>query len=186
MTGEDAVVRVIDALDALTIPYMLVGSYSYNFFGLARATADADFVLEVTGPFVTALGERLRPDLQIDPQMQFETVTGTYKNVIDIAGSEFKIELFQLSEDDHDRERFRRRMRLSWEGRSVFTATAEDVIVMKLRWCARAARTKDRLDVGHVLAVQGDALDFDYIHSWCDKHGTRVLLDEIRAGLPRI
>ena len=44
--------------------------------------------------------------------------------------------------------------------RDVYLPTAEDVIVMKLRWC----RGKDRDDVAIVLAVQGDGLDFDYIH----------------------
>jgi hypothetical protein len=34
------------------------------------------------------------------------------------------------------------------------------------------------------MAVQGDRLDWDYIHRWCDAHGTRALLDEVRASLP--
>jgi hypothetical protein len=41
--------------------------------------------------------------------------------------------------------------------------------------------------VRDVIAVQGDELlDWDYIHHWCGIHGTRVLLDEIRASIPPI
>jgi hypothetical protein len=33
--------------------------------------------------------------------------------------------------------------------------------------------------------VQGDeALDWIYIHQWTEKHGTRALLDELRASIP--
>ena len=36
-----------------------------------------------------------------------------------------------------------------------------------------------------VIAVQGDeVLDWDYIHRWTAEHGTRELLDEIRASIP--
>jgi hypothetical protein len=28
-------------------------------------------------------------------------------------------------------------------------------------------------------------LDWDYVHRWCDIHGTRPLLDEIRQALPK-
>jgi len=38
-----------------------------------------------------------------------------------------------------------------------------------------------------VAARMVDALDklgVDYIHHWCAQHGTRALLDEIRASIP--
>lgn len=45
--------------------------------------------------------------------------------------------------------------------------------------------TKDADDLRDVIAVQGDeALDWDYIHRWTAEHGTRELLDEIRASIP--
>jgi hypothetical protein len=40
--------------------------------------------------------------------------------------------------------------------------------------------------VRNVIAVQGEAIDWDYVYSWCDRHGTRALLDEIRASIPPI
>lgn len=65
--------------------------------------------------------------------------------------------------------------------------TPEDVIIMKLRWAKVAKRDKDRDDVRNIIAVQGDeALDWDYLHRWCAAHGTRALLDEIRASIPPI
>jgi hypothetical protein len=46
-------------------------------------------------------------------------------------------------------------------------------------------REKDTADVRDVIAVQGDeALDWEYIHGWCDVHGTRGLLEQIRDSIP--
>lgn len=98
MTGDEAVVAVIDALESTGIAYMLVGSLATNFYGVPRATEDADFV-------------------------------------------------------------------------------------MKLRWAITRPGTKDRDDARDVIAIQHDRLDWRYIQSWADRHGTRALLDEIRREL---
>ncbi len=56
-----------------------------------------------------------------------------------------------------------------------------------VRWAKIAKRAKDTEDVRDVIAVQGDeVLDWDYIHHWCKAHGTRELLDSIRASIPPI
>jgi len=47
VNSDEATVAVIDALDALRISYMVVGSFSSNFYGIPRATQDADFVVQL-------------------------------------------------------------------------------------------------------------------------------------------
>lgn len=57
----------------------------------------------------------------------------------------------------------------------------------KLRREKLGKRGKDANDISAVIAVQGDdAFDWDYIHRWTAEHGTRTLLDEIRASIPPI
>ena len=79
--------------------------------------------------------------------------------------------------DPHNQERFRNRVRRERDDLAFWFPRPEDVIIQKLRW----ARKKDLEDIAGVLQVSGDRLDFDYIHTWCDRHGTRALLDEVRA-----
>jgi hypothetical protein len=55
---------------------------------------------------------------------------------------------------------------------------------MKLRWVVLGRRTKDIDDIRDVIAVQGDRLDWEYIHRWCGQHGTREKLEEIRNSIP--
>jgi len=41
-------------------------------------------------------------------------------------------------------------------------------------------------DVRAVIGVQGEQLDWPYIESWCERHGTRALLEEIRRTVPKL
>jgi len=183
VTSDEAVVAVIDALEAGDVPYMLVGSFSSNFYGVPRATQDADFVVQLEPGALREVVQRLGSRFRLDPQISFEIVTATRRHLLQAMDLQFQVELFLLSDDPHDRERFERRCRVTLLGRSVFVPTVEDVIVTKLRWAREGRRGKDRDDVRNVIAVQGDRIGWDYVTAWCDRHGTRTLLDEIRGSV---
>lgn len=183
-TENEATLAVIDALETLGISYMLVGSLSSNAYGIPRSTHDADFVVECASEFLPRLAAHLGPAYRLDPQMTFETATLTRRHVMNVIGIPFKIEFFHLSDDPHDRERFQRRRREKLEDREVNLPTAEDVIITKLRWASILKRSKDADDARAVIAVQGSNIDWPYVHGWCDRHGTRALLEEIRSSIP--
>ena len=184
MTPDDAVVAVIDTLDRAAVPYMIVGSLASNVHGIPRSSADADFVIEVESRTLHSIGDALPKELQLDPQGSFETVTGTLRSIIVLRGSPFVCELFALSDDPHDRERFRRRERVQILGRISLVASAEDMIITKLRWAAQGGRGKDRDDARNIIAVREFGLDWDYVEKWAATHATLDLLNEIRASIP--
>lgn len=183
MTSDEIVKAVIQGLNRLDIPYMMVGSLSTNVYGIPRATRDADFVVQVSDVQVTALVQGLGPTFQLDPQISFETITGTTRYVIRLPGDEFRVELFLLSDDPHDQTRFARRIARELEGSKVYLPTVEDVVITKLRWSQRGRRLKDMDDVRKVVDLQNHRIDWPYVESWCDRHGTRGLLEEIRASV---
>jgi hypothetical protein len=183
MNPQEATAAVIDAMDALQVPYMLVGSLSCNYYAIPRSTQDADFVVQLAPGAISSLASRLGDAFQLDRQMSFETVTATTRYVLRLIDGTFTVELFLLSDDAHDQQRFARRRRGRILDRDVAIPTAEDVVITKLRWSHAGHRTKDLDDVRNVVAVQGDQLDWDYVHSWCDRHGTRELLDQVRRSL---
>jgi len=184
VNSDEAAAAVIDALDALHVPYMMVGSFSSNFYGIPRATQDADFVVQLESGLLPSLVEILGPKFQFDRQMSFETVMATRRYVLQSVGGPFSVELFLLSDDAHDQERFARRRCERILGREVVGPTVEDVIITKLRWSRAGRRQKDVEDVANVIAVQGDRIDWDYVTSWCDRHGTREILDRLRQLPP--
>lgn len=184
MRADEAVVVVIDALDAVGMPYVIVGSLASNFHGIPRSTRDADFVVELPPGSLERFGGALPPDLTLQPQGSFEAVTGTTRYLIELADSPFVCELFVCSEDAHDRERFGRRQRVRVLDRVAFVATAEDMIVTKLRWANAAHRAKDIEDIRNIVAVRGPELDWAYVQHWSAEHGTAVLLEDIRRSIP--
>lgn len=184
--SDESVLAMLDILEQSGTDYMVVGSLSVNAYTFPRSTQDADIVIAIEPSQVAGLLAQLRRVFRIEPQMSFETVTGTMRYIVDSLKTGFKIELFLLSNEPHDRARFDRRARVSVEGRSSFVATAEDVVITKLRWSRHGARSKDVDDARNVIASQADSLDWNYIHHWCDQHGTRALLDQIRASIPPI
>lgn len=184
MTSLEKTALVIDALNTLQVPYMLTGSLASNMYGVVRGTQDADFVVQVDAAGVTAIAQHLSPAFTLDPQVSFETITMTMKYVLLSEDQELKVELFLLSDDPHDQERFRRRRAGSFLDRTAYVPSPEDVIIAKLRWFKRAHRQKDLGDIRNVISVQRDSLDRDYLNHWCDQHQTRDLLEEIFSTLP--
>jgi hypothetical protein len=183
MTPEASLmIRVADALATSGIPYMLAGSFSSNYYGIPRSTKDADFVVELRGCVGADFMARLGDDFEADPQLSFETNTGTHRQIIFHKESPFKVELFLLSKDPHDQARFGRRVSVEAFTRRLWLPTAEDVIVMKLRW----ARARDKDDVRAVMGVQAGKLDWAYIEGWCQQHGTTARLEEIRRTVPEV
>ena len=61
----------------------------------------------------------------------------------------------------------------------MYVPTAEDVIIMKLRWAFRARRLKDLEDLRGIFEVQTGQLDLDYLRRWTDLHGTRTMLEQM-------
>lgn len=184
MTPDEAVVTVLAALDAAAIPYMIVGSLASNFHGIPRSTRDADFVVQLSRDSLQQLDTHLAGGLALERQGAFEGVTGTTRHLITLAGSPFVCELFELSDDPHDRARFARRVQARVFARDSFVASAEDMVITKLRWAMEANRPKDRDDIRNILAVQGPLLDWSYLDGWAAVHGTAALLAEIRASVP--
>lgn len=179
MSATDWVLLLVSLFDRLSIPYMLVGSYSSNYYGRPRSTQDADFVVVLAADQLNALRQSLGQDFHMDDQMSFESVTMTTRHVITHRATAFKIELFLLSDDPHDRSRFARRRAVEFEGRVTWLPTAEDVIIQKLRWFRRGRRAKDLSDAAEVIHVQKPYLDLAYLGHWTAIHQTSDLLQDL-------
>lgn len=183
MNSTDLVLQMIGLLDQLAIPYMLVGSFSSNYYGRPRSTNDADFVVAMQGDELEQLRHALGDGFRIDPQMAFETITMHTRHRIVHRASAFQIELFLLADDPYNRRRFARRRQVDFEGHPAWLPSPEDVIVQKLLWSKSSNRDQDATDAAQVIRVQKNAgLDLAYIRHWADQHGTRTAFEKMLAG----
>ena len=156
---------------------MLVGSFSSNFYGTPRSTQDVDLVISLKpAQSIQHVIDNLGSEFELLPQMSFELFTATKKHELSVRNSAFRIELFHLSNDAHDQERFQRRQEVQVFDQSVWLPTPEDVVITKLRWL----RPKDEEDVRNVLAAQAERLDWSYIQHWCQQHETTTALQRLR------
>ena len=164
---------------------MLVGSLSSSFYVSARLTQDADFVVQMETGKLSALMTQLGSSFRLNPQTSFELATATRRFIIKLIDNSSLIELFLLSDDPHDIERFSRRRKVRFLNREAFLPKVEDAIITKLRWFSVGQRQKDLQDARGMIALQADRIDWAYVNSWCDRHGTRELLDRVRQSVQR-
>ncbi len=113
-------------------------------------------------------------------------MTGARKLVLRTElGEGIIVEVFEHTADPHDQQRFLRRQLVDWSGHPTWIASAEDAVITKTRWAHNLDRKKDMADVETIIGVRGDQLDWGYVESWCDQHGSRGLLDELRERVRR-
>jgi hypothetical protein len=175
--------QIVEALDACGIPYLLSGSFASNFYGIPRSTKDADFVIQSKG-VGSEFEKKLGNDFLLDPQLTFETVIGTYKQLVRHAKRNFRIEIFLLSDDPQDRERFARRKQEDLFGRKVWLLSAEDQ--SSVNYAGRAEKTKTisgilspsrRVDsIG--LILKNGATSMGHLHCY-NKSGDLCLIFEV-------
>lgn len=180
MSLYDATFRMVDALETEGVDYVLVGGLAVIYYGVGRSTMDADFVVQLGSKDLSEITRHLGPDYLVSPQRAFEVFTLKERREIKVVGTPFKIEVFALSDDPFDQRQFSRRTPVIIEGRKVLIQAPEDVVIQKLRW----KRSRDIGDVEDVIGMQGAKLDWPYIEEWCDRHGTRDVLEQLRREIP--
>lgn len=180
MNIYDVACAMAQALERAGVEYSVVGAITSMYYGMSRNTVDADFVVELSLQKIADIAAELPRGFKLERQPRFEMFTSKRYYGITVEGTEFRIDLFVLSDDPFDRSNFSRRRRVRLQDREVFFPSPEDVVVQKLRW----QRHKDLSDAQDVLTIQGKSLDFAYIEHWCDQHGTRALLDKLRSEIP--
>jgi len=176
---NEIVGRVIDTFNQAKIPYMLVGAFSSNAYGIARSTNDIDIVVQLGDYPLEQIVKNLSGEFRLDPQTGFERVTATKRYRLVHQSSRFEVDVFELSDDPHDRKRFEQRIASSFFGRAIYLPRPEDVIITKLRWAKGTGRGKDLEDVENILNVQGKNIDLVYVRQWCKEHGTVDILETI-------
>ena len=182
MTVSEAIRIVLTLLERRGGDYLLVGGIAAIHHGIPRFTKDADFVVSMSAEALAAFLAEMPPGFRVDPQARMELFTGTMRWVVNVPAADYDMEFFLLGSDPHYAEEFRRRerVRLPVVEMDAWLASAEAIIIQKLRWL----RLKDQQDIEGIVGLKGRALDFPYIEKWCAIHGTQARLDELRRLIP--
>ena len=94
-----ALLRLLEALDRIEIPYMIGGSGASSIHGVPRTTADIDLVVEIRAQHVPALVAELRQVFYIDEHQVRDAIDHARSfNLIHLWTS-YKFDLFPLTRD---------------------------------------------------------------------------------------
>ena len=171
---------VTEALEELAIDYFVTGSLASASHGVARATADADIVVDLSIESYEALLDRLGPDFYVPDSFAREAIrTRGMFNIIRV-GALFKADMILLRATDFDANAMRR-ARAASPPDSYPTATPEDIILFKLQWLAASGENsqRHRQDVLGVIRAQSDHLDVNYLEECAAVLGVDSLLREM-------
>ena len=144
---EEALLRLLEGLDRLDMPYMVGGTAASSVHGVWRATNDIDSVVLLTSERIDDFIEEFAADFYVDKDqiLQARRFRRAF-NIIHLT-SAYKFDIFPLTDDRFQRQQFARRR---YEDAAVFggqsieiaVATPEDVILSKLVGTRRAAKCR--------------------------------------------
>lgn len=166
MVQEEALIPVLDALNQLNIPFMVVGAIAVNYYSIPRLTHDADIVIELLQDKVEPLCEQLEEAFYIDVNMIRDAIYHRdHFNLIHY-DTGFKIDFWVVGRDKCSLRRFGRRVPGRIFDRPVFLITPEDLILSKLEWYRQSDIQKHFLDAQGIFRMQKDVLDMAYLNKW--------------------
>jgi len=167
-------------LDRLGLPWMLVGSYASGYHGEPRFTNDIDIVIAYEESDIARLVAAFEQDYYADAGMMREALQ--YQTLSNVIHNEacYGVDLIPLKADEYSQLALQRRRRVDLGGFEVWIATAEDVVLAKLRW-ARDSRSEMQFrDVLNVMRVTTD-LDLPYLRLWALRLGVMEDLERLLA-----
>ena len=175
---------ILQTLEALDIPYMIIGAYAGTMYGISRVTYDIDIVVALDDARINALAETYPPPrYYADPyQMQTSVQMGIMFNIIDTERGE-KADLIPLTMVSRYRVAFQNRIQQTTElpngtTLTVWCARSEDVIIGKLMAWAEGRSRKHATDiyemlVFHYLNLAPD-LSGDFDETYIDQRATQL------------
>jgi hypothetical protein len=175
MSSTDVFRRIIAALDAAGIPYMLTGSFASSLHGLTRATQDIDLVIAPTENQLRELVRQLpSEDYYVDLEAALDALRRRSQfNVIDLETG-WKVDLIVRRERPFSVQEFERRQEIDFSGLRLAVASAEDVILAKLERATIGSSQRQIEDVVGILQLRYQEIDLEYVEDWV----TRLELGE--------
>ena len=177
----DVIRFTIDVLERLEIPYMVCGSIAAGSLGRPRMTLDIDIVIQIGASKVDELCAAFpNPEFYVSLAAARDAIRfGKQFNVIHPTSGN-KVDFMILGRDEWARTQLQRRCRIQLvPGVLGFSASAEDIIISKMKYHQEGGSEKHINDSANILAVQGDRIDRAYIEHWVKEFGLAEIWDAI-------
>ena len=190
LSFEDFLKMILSVLEKAGIDYMIGGAVAVWPWGEPRSTQDIDIVIHLGLEQINALSKELeKVEIYLPSDIILDNLNETR---IDIpinaihGASGYKAEMFLVREDDELRKTaFQRRVKVDFgsEIGEVFIHSPEDLIIYKLLYYTLSQQSKHIRDIGSIIRIRGDKLDYDYIQKWAREKQLTAIWREIQLEL---
>ena len=184
MSQQDLLIAVVRFLEADRQRYLITGSIASSLLGEPRATHDIDLVVAMTPEAVLRLATAFPPPrYYLDPEAaRAATLRRGMFNLLDSEEGD-KVDFWMLRDEAFDQSCMSRRVVVEAFGVRLWVASAEDLVLAKLRWSVQSGGSERQWqDALGVFDLQRSRLDLSYMRTWADTLGVRALLDRLESG----
>jgi hypothetical protein len=155
-----------------------------SYHGAPRTIGDLDVVIDPTPATLARLVRAFHgAGLEADDAATLQALAERRSFEARDPTTGWRIDLIVRRDRPFSHEEFARRQAVDLPGTTACIATAEDTILAKLERARAAEAAEQQLrDVRAILAVSGDALDYDYLDGWAAQLGLTTDWDAVRQG----
>jgi len=183
--ASEFVTKVVNRLESVGIPYMIVGSVASAHYSQPRTTYDVDIVID---PNEAQLRSLLL--LFADWFVSVDAAIAAFRqrsmfNVIHIESGS-KADLIFLGPNPFDYSEFERRVHNLVAGTPTWMLTREDAILSKLRWCRLGESERQFRDAFEVALVQWELLDLAYVAFWAAELKVLDLWERVQSEVQKV
>jgi hypothetical protein len=173
MEQSEILRHAAETLEALGVPYLVVGSVASIAYGEARFTRDIDIVAAFEIHHVDGIVAAFpAPEYYLSQPAMVDAIRASFQFNVIHPGSGNKIDFILPRADAWATARMARRrpVRLLPD-RDVMTAAPEDVILGKLWYYSEGGGDRHLRDIAGILRVTGDGVDRAEVERWAGQLG---------------
>ncbi len=168
-----ALKKVVQLLEQVKAPYMIVGGVAVAYYGYPRMTLDIDVMMELSlkgAKRLVKLASAAEFDLHEGEVLELTKVRNRFVAMLGARRVDF-----WLAKSGREREMLSRRRRIKLFGRLTWICSLDDLILSKLD----AGRNKDYDDVLGILIRQGEKIRGDKLLEKAREFGDEDKLKEL-------
>ncbi len=163
---QEGLKKIINALTAEDIDYMIVGGFAVNFYNRARFTVDIDFVLQIYPHHVLRILQHFPDWIPFLESFEESASKGQVFNITDFETG-VRYDFMTYQDTDYNWTAFERRRKVDFLGIECMIASAEDLIISKLIWYGMSKSEKQLADITFLLEEVD--LNYQYLRLWTQR-----------------